>query len=133
MILALLLACAQTPTPAASPAAPAAAPAATPVAIADPVGVPQVLAAPVAGTAFPAPATPLHTPPLAEGDGKDKVAAYCSVCHATTYITMQPPLPPEKWKAEVEKMVNAYGAQVPEAERAPIIAYLSAHYGPDRR
>jgi hypothetical protein len=55
------------------------------------------------------------------------------VCHATTYITMQPPLPPEKWKAEVEKMVNAYGAQVPEAERPQIIAYLSAHYGPDRR
>lgn len=92
----------------------------------------QVWATPEEGTAFPAPVTPGVTPPLAEGDGRDAVMGYCSVCHNTTYITMQPPLPPEKWKAIVDKMVNAYGAQVPDVEKEKIVAYLGTAYGPGR-
>jgi hypothetical protein len=93
----------------------------------------QVWVVPQEGTAFPGPKPAAMTPPLAEGDGRDAVMGYCSVCHNTTYITMQPPLPPEKWKAVVDKMVKTFGAQIPDGDKDRIVAYLGAAYGPERR
>ena len=61
------------------------------------------------------------------------MSAYCSVCHTTTYITMQPPLPGTVWKAEVEKMIKVYGAAIPPDAEAKILAYLQSHYTPETR
>ena len=76
---------------------------------------------------------PLHTPELPPGEGREGVQAYCGFCHGVLYVTMQPPLPPDVWATEVYKMVNAYGALIPEDETKRIIAYLQAHYTPETR
>ena len=44
-------------------------------------------------------AWPSYTPPLADGAGRELVIGACSICHSTTYITMQPPLPAATWAA----------------------------------
>ena len=71
---------------------------------------------------------PLYTPELDPGEGREIIQSYCGFCHSTTYITMQPPLPAVTWKDEVYKMINTYGAFIPEDETKQIIAYLQAHY-----
>lgn len=76
---------------------------------------------------------PLYTPELPDGPGKELVLSYCQVCHSVTYITMQPPLPASTWEAEVNKMIKALGAQIPEDAAKKIIAYLQAHFTPETR
>jgi hypothetical protein len=73
------------------------------------------------------------TPELAEGDGRQEVQSFCLTCHSTRYITMQPPLPGATWEAEVNKMMKAYGAPIPEATAKKITAYLQEHYAPENR
>ena len=70
---------------------------------------------------------------LAEGEGRPETQIFCGTCHSTRYITMQPPLPTATWEAEVNKMVKAFGAPVPEATAKKITAYLQAHYTPENR
>ena len=48
--------------------------------------------------------------------------------HSPRYITMQPPLPADTWTAEVNKMVKAYGASIPDDSTQKIIQYLQSHY-----
>ncbi|ANF25483.1 40-residue YVTN family beta-propeller repeat protein [Pseudomonas sp. MT-1] len=76
---------------------------------------------------------PSYTPPLADGKGKAQVEAYCSVCHNTTYISMQPPLSAQQWDDTVHKMLNTFGAKqyIPENAVPQIIEYLQSHYTPD--
>ncbi len=76
---------------------------------------------------------PSLTPDLAEGDGRQEVQSFCATCHSTRYITMQPPLPAATWEAEVNKMVKAYGAPIPEAAAKKITVYLQTHYTPENR
>ncbi len=76
---------------------------------------------------------PSLTPELAEGEGRQEVQSFCATCHSTRYITMQPPLPAATWDAEVNKMMKAYGAPIPEAAAKKITAYLQAHYAPENR
>lgn len=76
---------------------------------------------------------PLYTPELAKGEGLDIVQGYCNLCHSVTYITMQPPLPAATWEAEVFKMIDTYGALIPEDETRQVIVYLQAHYTPETR
>ncbi|MEW5847441.1 MAG: c-type cytochrome [Myxococcota bacterium] len=76
---------------------------------------------------------PLNTPPLAEGNDRELVEQHCSVCHATTYITMQPPLSREAWQATVNKMLQAYGARISDDVASRVVNYLAAHYAPDTR
>ena len=73
------------------------------------------------------------TPELAEGEGRQEVQSFCATCHSTRYVTMQPPLPAATWEAEVNKMVKAYGAPIPEAAAKKITVYLQAHYAPENR
>jgi mono/diheme cytochrome c family protein len=75
------------------------------------------------GSAYPVPAVDL-TP----GDGLQEVRIYCNTCHSPRYITMQPPLPPATWEAEVNKMNKTFGANIPDDDSRKIIAYLQAHY-----
>ena len=76
---------------------------------------------------------PLYRPQLAPGEGRELVDAYCNTCHSTIYITMQPPLPPETWEAEVNKMVRTFGQPIPEDVVPKIISYLQKHYTPATR
>jgi hypothetical protein len=76
---------------------------------------------------------PLHPPELEAGDGKAETEAYCSVCHSTRYITMQPPLPAATWDAEVTKMKKTFGATIPDEATAKITRYLQEHYTPETR
>lgn len=78
-------------------------------------------------------AYPLNTPELSPGNGKDVVQTYCRFCHSVTYITMQPPLPTATWKAEVLKMINVYGAPIPEDIASQIVEYLQSNYTPETR
>jgi hypothetical protein len=70
---------------------------------------------------------------MAEGEGRAETASFCSLCHSTRYITMQPPLPPATWEAEVTKMRKMLGAPIPDASAALIIKYLQTHYTPETR
>jgi len=79
-------------------------------------------------SAYPVPAIE-----LAPGDGVQEVRTYCNTCHSPRYITMQPPLPPASWEAEVNKMNKAFGANIPDEESQKIISYLQAHYATDTR
>jgi mono/diheme cytochrome c family protein len=78
-------------------------------------------------------AYPLYAPQLVPGAGRQDAAAYCNTCHTPSYITMQPPLPVATWKAEVDKMGKAFGAQIPTDAQARIIKYLETHYTPETR
>jgi hypothetical protein len=85
------------------------------------------------GATYSVAAYPLYTPELAPGTGREEVQSYCSTCHSTRYITMQPPLPPETWAAEVNKMVKVMGQPIPEEVQPVIIKYLQTHYTPETR
>jgi hypothetical protein len=78
-------------------------------------------------------AYPLYRPTLAPGEGREETDAYCSTCHSTRYITMQPPLPAATWEAEVIKMVKTFGQPIPEDVQPKIIKYLQTHYTPETR
>lgn len=73
---------------------------------------------------------PLVPPELPPGEGRDATAAMCSVCHSLRYITMQPPLPPETWRATVRKMIDVHGAAIPEDVANRIARYLQDHFSP---
>ena len=79
-------------------------------------------------SAYPAPAVD-----LAPGEGLQEVRIYCNTCHSPVYITMQPPLPPATWEAEVNKMTKTFGAAIPEESARKIILYLQAHYTAENR
>ncbi|MHB8484662.1 MAG: sulfide dehydrogenase [Candidatus Acidiferrales bacterium] len=78
-------------------------------------------------------AYPLYSPQLVPGVGRQDAAAYCNTCHTPSYITMQPPLPAATWKAEVDKMGKAFGAQIPTDAQTRILQYLDTHYTPETR
>jgi hypothetical protein len=85
------------------------------------------------GATYGVAAYPLYTLELAPGPGREDVQSYCSTCHSTRYITMQPPLPPETWTAEVNKMVKVMGQPIPDEVQPVIIKYLQTHYTPETR
>jgi hypothetical protein len=82
---------------------------------------------------FSASAYPVPVVDFAPGDGLQEVRIYCNTCHSPRYITMQPPLPPATWEAEVNKMNKAFGANIPDDDSRKIIAYLQAHYATGTR
>ena len=74
-----------------------------------------------------------RTPPLADGEGRELVQSFCGICHSTTYITMQPPLPGATWERLVNKMIGTFGAPIAEPSAQAILAYLKSHYTPETR
>lgn len=67
---------------------------------------------------------------LKPGAGLDKVAVYCSACHSLDYIQMNSPFPDRKlWEAEVNKMVNAFGATILTDDIPTVVDYLTKNYG----
>jgi hypothetical protein len=80
------------------------------------------------GATYDAGAYPLFPPPLPAGTGREEVKTFCNTCHSPRYITMQPPLPPETWAAEVNKMIKTYGASIPDDSTERIIHYLQSNF-----
>jgi hypothetical protein len=76
---------------------------------------------------------PLYPPQLEPGEGREAVEANCSTCHSVRYITMQPPLPATAWEAEVNKMINVFGCDIPPDAKPVVINYLQTHYTPETR
>ena len=75
---------------------------------------------------------PPETASFRAGPGVETAMAHCLQCHSTEYITSQPPLGSEAWRASIGKMRAKYGALVsPEAE-AVLVEYLAGTYGPGR-
>jgi hypothetical protein len=86
-----------------------------------------------AGAVYAVGPWPTYVPRLADGEGRDLVQSFCGICHSTTYITMQPPLPSATWDVEVNKMIDTFGAPIPEASAQAIKTYLKRHYTPETR
>ena len=63
------------------------------------------------------------------GPGQDVTIAGCIGCHSLDYIQMNSVfLTPDGWKAEVNKMRQAFGAPIDEPTADAIVRYLSATY-----
>ncbi len=72
---------------------------------------------------------PIINTELKAGDGRDKTASSCAICHSLDYITMQPKFPRAQWAATVNKMIKVMGAPIPEEDAKTIINYLTVQYG----
>jgi mono/diheme cytochrome c family protein len=66
---------------------------------------------------------------LKPGQGMDKAAIHCLVCHSADYITLQPKGTKAQWTANVNKMIKVYGAPIKEADAKVIADYLAVNYG----
>lgn len=67
---------------------------------------------------------------LANGDGRDTVAANCVMCHSLDYIPMNSPFLDRKgWERTVNKMIKVMGAPIREDDVPVIVNYLTTHYG----
>jgi hypothetical protein len=83
------------------------------------------------GTIAVSAALAAETPiPLKDAPGRANVENLCSGCHSLDYIRINAPFMNKQiWTAEVNKMINAFGAPIPQNDAAAIIDYLAANYG----
>jgi hypothetical protein len=72
---------------------------------------------------------PQYPPDIATGPNLDVYRKDCLTCHTARYVSMQPRFSKTVWQSEVKKMVDAYGAPIPEADQALIVEYLVAVKG----
>jgi mono/diheme cytochrome c family protein len=63
------------------------------------------------------------------GPGVDAINNNCLACHSAGMVLNQPALPPAQWRAEVEKMRNAYKAPIDPKDVDAIVGYLAATKG----
>lgn len=67
---------------------------------------------------------------LKDGPARELVEGNCGACHSLDYIRTNAPFQtPEVWKAEVNKMINVFGAPIAPADAEKIMQYLSQEYG----
>ena len=67
---------------------------------------------------------------LKEAPGRTTVENMCGGCHSLDYIRINAPfMNRQAWTAEVNKMINAFAAPIPQNDAAAIIDYLAANYG----
>jgi len=68
--------------------------------------------------------------PLKDAPGHDVVENNCTACHSLDYIrTNSTFLNRQGWEAEVNKMINVFGASTPPEEAKAIVDYLVKNYG----
>src|SRR5271166_329287 len=72
---------------------------------------------------------PQYTPEIPAGPHVDTYRKDCLICHSARYVAMQPRFTLAVWEKEVKKMVDAYGAIIPEAHQREIVEYLVAIQG----
>ena len=69
--------------------------------------------------------------PLKDAPGRQMTENLCSGCHSLDYIRINAPfMNRQTWTAEVNKMIQAYGAPIAAPDAGTIIEYLSTNYGP---
>lgn len=69
-------------------------------------------------------------PALKDAPGREVVESQCAACHSLAYIRTNSPFMTQKaWEAEVNKMINAFGAPIEPADAKTIIDYLARNYG----
>ena len=74
-------------------------------------------------------AMPAEETRLKPGSGSELVKMNCLLCHSTDYISTQPPLTRDQWKATVTKMQQKFGAPYNADKIDPVIDYLVKSYG----
>ncbi len=69
--------------------------------------------------------------PLKDAPGRATAENLCSGCHSLDYIRINAPfMNRQTWTAEVNKMVQAFGAPIQMNDANAIIDYLAVNYGP---
>lgn len=67
---------------------------------------------------------------LKDGPGRATVENLCSGCHSVDYIRINAPfMNRQTWTAEVNKMINAFGAPIAQNDANVIVEYLATNYG----
>src|SRR5262249_30053567 len=61
--------------------------------------------------------------------GAEIANGQCLTCHSVEYVVIQPPMQRAFWKAEVQKMQQKYGAQIPDGQVEAVVDYLTKNYG----
>jgi len=81
--------------------------------------------------AFPAVARADEKPvAIKNAPGHETVENVCGACHSLDYIrTNSPFMTAQVWQAEVNKMVNVFGAPANPDEAKTILEYLIKNYG----
>ena len=80
--------------------------------------------------ADPAWTMPAEETRLKPGSGSELVKANCLLCHSTDYISTQPALTRDQWKATVLKMQQKFGAPFNAEKLDPqLVEYLVKSYG----
>ena len=72
---------------------------------------------------------PNYSGEIPKGPNVEVYEKNCLLCHGSRYVTMQPDFSRSTWEKEVKKMVDAYGATIPEDEQRKIVDYLVAVRG----
>jgi cytochrome c5 len=80
---------------------------------------------------FAPPQSPARTAASSVADrGQEIFQNKCLICHEAD-LTEQQRLTRAGWVREVDKMIR-WGAEVSEAEKGPLVDYLSRHFGPKK-
>jgi sulfite dehydrogenase len=84
-------------------------------------------------TTATAPALDIKLPPetvaFKQDVGAEIANGQCLTCHSVEYVVIQPPMQRAFWKAEVVKMQQKYGAQIPDGQVEAVVDYLTKNYG----
>jgi hypothetical protein len=68
--------------------------------------------------------------PLIDAPGRDAVENNCTSCHSLDYPRTNAPFMNRKmWQAEIDKMINVFGAPIGPGDAAVMVDYLVKHYG----
>jgi hypothetical protein len=66
---------------------------------------------------------------LRDAPGRDSATAFCATCHSLDYIEMNADVFDRAgWEKNVRKMIDRFGAPIPDEEARRIIDYLAANY-----
>ena len=69
--------------------------------------------------------------PLKDAPGRAMTENLCSGCHSLDYIRINAPFMNRQiWTAEVNKMIQAFGAPIQMNDANAIVDYLTVNYGP---
>ena len=84
------------------------------------------------GVAAPQPIRPPDLGILVAGEGAEETYAYCTACHSERIVAQQG-LARSDWEELLEQMIEENGMNpIEEPDLDRVLAYLTAHYGPDR-
>src|SRR5580765_2829646 len=72
---------------------------------------------------------PPETVAFKQDVGAEIANGQCLTCHSVEYVVIQPPMQRAFWKAEVLKMQQKYGAQIPDGQVEAVVDYLTKNYG----